>query len=647
MRAFSPAQPPCSRPAALLGGGGVSYLPETLAYQSRIEAEGETLDEQALASINEVFAAATDNGAVVGNGWLFGSDFNRASREIVVNLADSKPNLIPIGTLNASTANSRAMLGIRTDAINQGYITSDSSGLFTINEDYSVLIMCQYRGDPDDSSAWGRQTATNIFSQSTTTGATGNWGVAGSIIGGEQWTEWGTGGTSFGSAAGSQGREANISPMFMWATFTSAGAVKIYHAGDGTVHKSTPFAGNPTGKPFRVGAIHTASYVAGDLGVAAIIRFDGVLDDTKRADIFNRVYSAWLNHGDSVHVTGNSVTIPASVTGVTSTMRAWAKNLQGWGCYNSAFVNRKAQGAMRLPKFTPTGYTLHPSASADADIATSPINDFAWFKPTIWINDENQNWCSYSGGQPWTAWKHAHDAIASYLQTLQPDLRVVVGTQMPMNAVSIPYSGPFVYADFASAPGRSNLRVISAAIRAETEWTVPKTVVAELYGTGNLGWDVGDDGNAPDPINDHPKGNPLYFPSNDAQHPNDTGHVDWMWGLVYLPGLIAARNPIVTTQPNNKSVSEGLTATFDIAVLGTTETFQWEINTGSGWSTISGATSDSYTTGTLSLGNSGWLYRCKIDNAVGTTYSRIASLTVTLGPTGIGSASIGSTFIIG
>jgi len=189
--------------------------------------------------------------------------------------------------------------------------------------------------------------------------------------------------------------------------------------------------------------------------------------------------------------------------------------------------------------------------------------------------------------------------------------------------------------------------VISAAIRAETEWTVPKTVVAELYGTGNLGWDVGDDGNAPDPINDHPKGNPLYFPSNDAQHPNDTGHVDWMWGLVYLPGLIAARNPIVTTQPNNKSVSEGLTATFDIAVLGTTETFQWEINTGSGWSTISGATSDSYTTGTLSLGNSGWLYRCKIDNAVGTTYSRIASLTVTLGPTGIGSASIGSTFIIG
>ena len=57
--------------------------------------------------------------------------------------------------------------------------------------------------------------------------------------------------------------------------------------------------------------------------------------------------------------------------------------------------------------------------------------------------------------------------------------------------------------------------------------------------------------------------------------------------------LGAATAPAITTQPANKTVTLGATATFTVVASGTAPlTYQWSKNS----STISGATSSSYTT---------------------------------------------------
>jgi hypothetical protein len=87
--------------------------------------------------------------------------------------------------------------------------------------------------------------------------------------------------------------------------------------------------------------------------------------------------------------------------------------------------------------------------------------------------------------------------------------------------------------------------------------------------------------------------------------------------------------PSITTQPSNQSVTEGNTATFNAAASGSpTPTLQWQINTGSGWSNISGATSTSYATPATTLANSGTQYRAVFTNAAGSATTNAATLTV-------------------
>jgi hypothetical protein len=86
--------------------------------------------------------------------------------------------------------------------------------------------------------------------------------------------------------------------------------------------------------------------------------------------------------------------------------------------------------------------------------------------------------------------------------------------------------------------------------------------------------------------------------------------------------LIAA--PAVTTQPGNKTVTEGQTATFTVVASGTGLTYQWRKN----GVNIVGATSATYTTPATVSSDNGAIFTVKIRNAGGSATSSNSVLTV-------------------
>jgi hypothetical protein len=89
--------------------------------------------------------------------------------------------------------------------------------------------------------------------------------------------------------------------------------------------------------------------------------------------------------------------------------------------------------------------------------------------------------------------------------------------------------------------------------------------------------------------------------------------------------------PAITSQPVNKSVTAGQTATFSVAASGTpAPTFQWQksIDSGVTWANIIGATTASYITPMTTLADNGSKFRCVATNSAGSATSNAAMLTV-------------------
>jgi len=83
--------------------------------------------------------------------------------------------------------------------------------------------------------------------------------------------------------------------------------------------------------------------------------------------------------------------------------------------------------------------------------------------------------------------------------------------------------------------------------------------------------------------------------------------------------------PSITTQPANQTVNVGQVATFSVVASGTAPlTYQWQEN----GSTISGATSTSYTTPPTTAADNASTFRVVVSNAAGNTPSSTATLTV-------------------
>ena len=77
------------------------------------------------------------------------------------------------------------------------------------------------------------------------------------------------------------------------------------------------------------------------------------------------------------------------------------------------------------------------------------------------------------------------------------------------------------------------------------------------------------------------------------------------------------------------TVTEGETGTMAVRAENALS-FQWEIDRGSGWEDISGATEASYTTSAVALANDGYKYRCTVSGAPGTALavSKVFTLNV-------------------
>src|SRR5438309_7359925 len=87
----------------------------------------------------------------------------------------------------------------------------------------------------------------------------------------------------------------------------------------------------------------------------------------------------------------------------------------------------------------------------------------------------------------------------------------------------------------------------------------------------------------------------------------------------------AAAAPSITTQPASQTVTVGQTATFSVVAAGTAPlSYRWM----KGGTTISGATSTSYTTPPTTSADNGSQFTVMVSNTVGSVTSNAATLTV-------------------
>jgi len=93
--------------------------------------------------------------------------------------------------------------------------------------------------------------------------------------------------------------------------------------------------------------------------------------------------------------------------------------------------------------------------------------------------------------------------------------------------------------------------------------------------------------------------------------------------------------PFIRTQPRSIAVCAGATASMQIEIVGSFPAYQWQVNSGSGFINISGATSNVLTLTAVTTSMNNNQYRCLIFNPGCTTptISDVATLTVNLLPT--------------
>lgn len=86
----------------------------------------------------------------------------------------------------------------------------------------------------------------------------------------------------------------------------------------------------------------------------------------------------------------------------------------------------------------------------------------------------------------------------------------------------------------------------------------------------------------------------------------------------------------IGTQPANTTVCNAANATFTVTATGTSLGYQWEVNTGSGWSALTGETNASLTVAAVTTAMSGYQYRVVVSGAApcGSVTSNVATLTV-------------------
>ena len=95
---------------------------------------------------------------------------------------------------------------------------------------------------------------------------------------------------------------------------------------------------------------------------------------------------------------------------------------------------------------------------------------------------------------------------------------------------------------------------------------------------------------------------------------------------------VSSGAPTITSNPSNRTICLNGTTTMSVVATGS-PTYKWQVNTGSGFTDITGAPYSNFTTNTLTISSataamSGYQYQCVVTNVGGNATSGIATLTV-------------------
>ncbi|PZR02454.1 MAG: hypothetical protein DI539_27660, partial [Flavobacterium psychrophilum] len=95
---------------------------------------------------------------------------------------------------------------------------------------------------------------------------------------------------------------------------------------------------------------------------------------------------------------------------------------------------------------------------------------------------------------------------------------------------------------------------------------------------------------------------------------------------------VSSGAPTITSNPSNRTICLNGTTTMSVVATGS-PIYKWQVNTGSGFTDITGAPYSNFTTNTLTISSataamSGYQYQCVVTNVGGNATSGIATLTV-------------------
>lgn len=493
---------------------------ETTAYAARVSSGGGAMTSQGKRLVNRLYGTAA--AASLARGYLFGEDVNipvdNDTSRTLLELTGNGESITADASSNDSTLYSnRGMVGLSGTTTGQGYLKTSSESLFT-NSDWTIFLYAQKALETSISSP-----SSMLLSQySAFTNGHVYWEFDGT--GNIQFYQIGTGGRYL---AGTNSGGGFLGPCVGFLTF------------DYSTKTITPYdpigqaAGTPLVLTYDIAQLPTyfgnaqRSIAAPQkLGFASVLKFDTILSNSEMDEVWEVVRDE--SSHDRVLIIGNSVTSGADAGEATGdTSRNWPCKFSQSAVLNNVFTYRVGtnMGGRTVYHFRPEDYTGAEGSAITLPtfISAYSIDNHLKYRPTILLNDDNQNAAAYSSltADYEIDYGGCLDAIMDEIRNYVTDAKIVTGTQLAVQKGSYTDWADMV-ADFDSVTNfRKNLRDWSVLTRSDSRYDA----YAELYAYFNLGWDAGEDGDAEDPLNDYPNGDPSKF-YDDDQHPDGDAHTE-------------------------------------------------------------------------------------------------------------------------
>lgn len=504
---------------------------ETTAYAARFPTYSQTLSDEGYGAVNRLFATVDSAGVTMTRGWLMGNKWNlTGAAHRVLELCGTTNDFTHSDQADSTLHVGGGTLCLEGDTALKGYLGLPEP-LFT-NDDWSILLMLAK--PTRDSSATTGTAETSLLLSQYDSFAAGRFYIEGSF----------TSGLSITNVSGTNAISIKttgigpVAPSLIWITYeTATRTMKCYDAFTGAQLglTSTVAAGGFAAVNCRIGQPQRAVSVPPRvIQFGGIFKFSGVLDSTQRSNVFAGFYPELTLFNNQVLIYGNSVTSGNNANIDTKASDAWPIKFGVWAAKNNCWHwMPTSMGGKDLYYFRPSDYT--PPTATSTRLGTLAARDAVYAVDVLYTNkrinlvvfDDNQNTAASVSWVPGASsdmlyedFQHIIGAIVDKLRNVIPDLKVVCGTQLALQAADLvsPYNA-YTYAQVAALAHRNNLRDWSQQIRVDDAFDA----VYDLYTDSNQGWDVGDDGDAIDPENDLPNGKPTWF-ITDPQHPRSFGH---------------------------------------------------------------------------------------------------------------------------